>query len=150
MTVKNSVIINKATESDLPEVLAIEINSFPMPFSEKLFRTELHLSIANFYVTKAGGKIVGYIDYWRVEDEVHVITVAVHPDKREEGIGSELIQWMIKDSDQHKSKSISLDVRVSNKAATHLYKKFGFEVVGLRKNYYQDNNEDALIMNLVL
>ena len=68
------------TEKDLSQVLAIEQASFPAPFPENLFRTELQLDVAHLYVDREGAKIIGYFDYWLVEGEGHIITFAVHPD----------------------------------------------------------------------
>ena len=72
--------VSKMTQQDLPEVLAIEQTSFPMPFSENMFRTELLLDVASLWVVKIDGRVAGYLDYWKVADEMHVITIAVHKD----------------------------------------------------------------------
>ncbi len=138
------------TEADLPEVLAIENLSFPIPFSEKLYRMELQLEVAHLYVVRSERKIIGYIDFWRIGPEMHVISIAVHPDWRQHGIGGILIDLLIKEGKRHSVEKISLDVRPSNQAGLTLYKKYGFEQVGIRKSYYQDNQEDALLFSLSL
>jgi len=86
-------------------------------------------------------KIVGYIGIEKIADETHIINMAVDPDYRKQGIGTKLIEAILNDKDV-----FFLEVRVSNVAAQRLYKKFSFDVVGTRKKYYQDNNEDAYIM----
>ncbi len=140
--------VSRMTEKDLPEVLAIEQASFPMPFSENMFRTELLLDVASLWVVKLEGHVAGYLDYWKVADEMHVITIAVRADCKRKNIASKLIEHMIHDAKQRGVSFISLDVRVSNTPALHLYNKYGFQRTGVRKGYYQDNREDALIMTL--
>lgn len=134
------------TREDLPQVLAIERESFPLPFSENLFHMEMGLNIAHMLVAKAGGAVCGYIDYWHVDSEMHVINIAVAPKQRGHGVGGIMMQHLIDYSSQHKVEKIFLDVRESNKAAIGLYKRFGFEQIDVRKGYYEDNEEDALVM----
>ena len=152
MNIQNlaELVVTQVVAEDLPEILAIETASFPLPLTENLLRMELNLHIANFYAVRWQEKIVGYVDYWRIAGEVHVITIAVHPDFRTQHIGSRLMEIMIGDAKEHGDKVISLDVRQSNSAAQGLYKKFGFQQAGLRSRYYQDNQEDGLVMNLNL
>lgn len=121
---------------DLPEVLEIERASFKFPKSESVFREETH----KYLVAKVEGKVVGYIGVEKVLDEVHIINMAVHPSWRGQGIGKKLLQCVLNDKDR-----FYLEVRVSNEAARRLYERFGFQVVGTRKNYYPDG-EDAYIM----
>jgi ribosomal-protein-alanine N-acetyltransferase len=177
-------VIERMTLEDLPQVLAIEQASFPLPFSENLFRMELNLDVAKLYVVRrkrkvnegrspsgvngeisvaqmggSGGEavsppvvtddeVIGYIDYWHIGPEIHIITVAVHPDWRRRGIGSALMDLLLGEAKRSGAKTVSLDVRPSNQPALELYRKFGFEQTGLRRRYYQDNDEDALTMTL--
>ncbi|QQR80304.1 MAG: ribosomal protein S18-alanine N-acetyltransferase [Deltaproteobacteria bacterium] len=120
----------KMTEKDLPEVLAIEQASFPMPFSENMFRTELLLDVASLWVVKIEERVAGYLDYWKVADEMHVITIAVHQEFKRKNIASKLLEHMIHDARHRKVSFISLDVRVSNTPALHLYNKYGFSADG--------------------
>ena len=143
-------VIVPMTVEDLPQVMAIENASFTSPFSENLFRMELNLNIARLFVVKKGEEVLGYIDYWSVEREVHLITIAVHPSFRGRHIGTSLIEWTMQEARKDAVEQISLDVRPSNEPALGLYQKFGFQEVGRRKRYYQDNNEDAVIMSLRL
>lgn len=138
------------TQGDLPQVLAIEEASFPRPFSQKLFETELQLSIAHLYVAKEETGLVGYIDFWDAGAEIHLINIAVHPERRHQGIGARLMERLLDYASQNRVGEIYLDVRVSNKTAIALYAKFGFKEISVRKGYYQDNNEDALLMSLMI
>lgn len=149
------VIIQKMTEVDLPQVMAIEQASFPTPFTLNLFKMELNLNVAHLYVARLKGNegespVVGYIDFWRVGPEAHVITIAVHPSFRKRGIASRLIEFMLEEGRRNDVETISLDVRPSNSAGLGLYQRFGFRQIGVRKGYYQDNDEDALVLSLPL
>lgn len=138
------------TLEDLPDVLKIEQVSFPLPFSQTLFQTELKLDIAHLYVAKerssATPSLIGYIDFWDIGSEIHLINIATHPDWRRKGVGGALLDFLIKYAHRHRTEEITLDVRPSNTAAVSLYEKFGFKEIGRRKKYYQDNDEDAIVM----
>ncbi|MBI4374126.1 MAG: ribosomal protein S18-alanine N-acetyltransferase [Deltaproteobacteria bacterium] len=138
--------IRKALLKDLEEILAIENVSFPTPYTLRLFQTELYLDIAHLLVARQRGKVVGYIDFWHVGPEIHLVNIAVHPDSRRHRIGESLIKTMIRYGEENRIEEIYLDVRVSNKAAIALYEKYGFRTSSVRKAYYKDNNEDALVM----
>jgi ribosomal-protein-alanine N-acetyltransferase len=138
------------TLDHLPAVLEIENLSFPTPFTENLFRMELNLNVARLYVALSEGKVVGYIDFWQVGPEAHLITLGVHPDFRRKQTASKLVQHMIDECRKHRVEVISLDVRPTNEMGKALYAKHGFRQAGLRKRYYQDNGEDALVLNLSL
>jgi ribosomal-protein-alanine N-acetyltransferase len=146
----DEIKIEKMVEADLPEVMAIENVSFPTPFSINLFRMELNLGVAHLWIARKEQKVVGFIDYWRVGPEVHLITIAVHPEFRNQKIASLLIEKMIHEAKAGHAELINLDVRPSNEKGLKLYRKYGFEQVGYRKKYYQDNHEDALVMSLSL
>ena len=143
-------LIQKMTEADLPEVLGIENVSFPTPFTVNLFRMELNLNVAHLFVIRKEGKVIGYIDFWRVGPEVHLITIGVHPDFRKRGVGTQLIDFMLGEARKNRVETVSLDVRPSNAAGLKLYEKFGFRQAGIRRRYYQDNDEDALVLSLHL
>ncbi len=143
------IILEPMREEDLPQVMDIENASFPTPFSKSLFQMELRLDVARLFVARRSRvNVVGYIDYWKVGGEIHLITLAVHPDSRRRGIAKLLMQRMMDDAGQCGTRWATLDVRVSNEAAIRLYEGFGFQKAGLRKKYYQDNDEDALVMSL--
>lgn len=146
----DEIVIEKMKESDFPEVLAIEQASFPTPFTLNLFKMELNLNVAHLFVARRQQKVVGYIDFWRVGPEAHLITIGVDPAARRHGVGSKLVAFMLDDLKKNRVESVSLDVRPTNAAALQLYEKFGFRQAGIRKKYYQDNDEDALVWNLSL
>lgn len=135
---------------DLPEVLAIETNSFKTPWSETLFRNEIFKTIAVSRVAKINGKVVGYLCANVIIDEGHIHNLAVHPDYRRLGIASHMIKEMIDVMRENNCRSIFLEVRVSNEEARKMYEKFGFSLLGTRKNYYISPVEDAVVMVLRL
>ena len=142
------------TLDHLSAVLEIENLSFPTPFTENLFQMELKLNVAHLYIALTGletsARIAGYVDFWRVGPEAHLITLGVHPDFRCRGVASRLVQFMIDECRKNQVQVISLDVRPTNEHGRALYAKYGFRQAGLRKKYYQDNGEDALVLNLSL
>ena len=145
-----TLTIQPMTPEHLPEVLAIEKVSFPLPFSENLFQMELHLSVAHMMVGCDGKKVVGYFDFWHIAPEIHLINIAVHPEYRQQGVGSQFMNAMIQYGRAHQVKEIYLDVRESNWRAMRLYEKFHFKPVAVRDAYYQDNKENAIVMGLSL
>ncbi len=102
-----------------------------------------------FWVARGeDGKIIGFIEFWLMYDESHVIDIAVHPDYRRQGLGEELMKFLIEKSSSGGAKKIFLEVRPSNQPAISLYKKMGFIESGRRIKYYKD--EDAIIMSKTL
>ncbi len=104
--------------------------------------------LGNYFVAidKETKKLVGYSGFWLIEDEAHITTIASHPDFRGQYIGEYLLQNMISIATKLQAKWFTLEVRSSNSPAHGLYYKYGFKSLGLRRLYYQDNNEDAIIM----
>lgn len=145
--------IRPMTLDDLPAVMAIDRLSFALPWSERSFRFELtgndaaHLLVA-VLPWADGERIVGYLGYWMLVDEMHISTLAVHPQLRGRGIGEQLLQTGLDQAWIQGAAIATLEVRPSNQAAIALYSKYGFETVGRRRDYYQDNHEDALLMTL--
>ncbi|MDI6731957.1 MAG: ribosomal protein S18-alanine N-acetyltransferase [Candidatus Margulisbacteria bacterium] len=125
------------TEKDITSVVAIENMSFAAPKSEAVFREDEH----KYLVVKDSGKVVGYIGIEKIAGEIHIINMAVDPACRGKGIGKQLLEAVLNNSDV-----FYLEVRTSNRAAIKLYQQYGFEITGIRKKYYQDNSEDALTM----
>jgi ribosomal-protein-alanine N-acetyltransferase len=137
--------------SDLDEVLAIERASFPNPWSRHAFTYELTENrVARLWVARpeapAGGPVIGYVCLWVIADEVHVTNFAVRPDQRGRGTGRDLLGTVLELYRQQGSTRAALEVRPSNHTARRLYEAFGFQQVGLRKGYYFDTGEDALLM----
>jgi len=138
----------KMESSDLDEVLSIERASFSHPWSARFFLEELRVPCARSLLAIAGDKIVGYIIYWLLSDSLDVHNLAVHPECRRRGIGRSLLMAVIEDAKCGALKRITLEVRKSNEAAQKLYRSLGFATRGVRRGYYSDNGEDALIMVL--
>lgn len=133
--------------ADLPAVHAIERASFDLPWPVDAYRTELETNrLAQYLVVRLGDDIAAYGGMWLMVDEAHVITFAVHPDWRRQGIGERLLLAMLDVAVDAGARDATLEVRLSNLPARRLYEKFGFRPVGLRPRYYSDNGEDALIM----
>lgn len=133
-------------QDDLDDVLRIERASFEQPYSREIIEQELKIPAAQVWVVLHRGKIVAYIDFWVVKDEMELVSIAVSPRYKRKGVGDFMMHRMCRFADQHRARFIYLDVRQSNSAAQGLYEKFGFQKVGLRRRYYTDNREDAIIM----
>ena len=107
----------------------------------------MHNNLAKYYCAKTpDGEIVGYAGTWHILDEGHITTIAVKSSHLRRHIGEAIIVKILEDCYEEKIKYLTLEVRASNQAAIGLYTKYGFDSLGTRKGYYQDNNEDALIM----
>lgn len=134
-------------EEHLGGVLEIERQSFPTPWSKQAFLGELRDNeLAHYYVCLQGDKVTGYAGMWIIFDEAHVTNIAVHPDYRGRKIGKALLLNLMEQALRLGAERITLEVRPSNKVAQELYRKLGFRPVGIRKGYYTDTNEDAIIM----
>lgn len=166
---QSSFLVERMALKDVPEVAALEKLVFTMPWSARAFEYELRYNaMAHFVVARQkpetrsedgryrhwweGRKplphrpILGYAGLWLIVDEGHVCTLAVHPDWRGRRLGELLLVTLIERSCALNAAVVTLEVRASNLVAQQLYRKYGFEAVGLRKGYYSDNHEDALIM----
>jgi ribosomal-protein-alanine N-acetyltransferase len=143
------LVIRKACESDIPFIVEIENLSFSTPWSESLLCGEIHKhnSISRVAVIE-GEKVAGYIMVNQILDEAHILNLAVHPEVRRTGTASALIENIIKDLRKSGCRLLHLEVRDSNRAAYNLYEKFNAEIVGSRKNYYLQPQEDAILMLL--
>jgi ribosomal-protein-alanine N-acetyltransferase len=146
MKKKTSFTHRPMRKKDLPEVLEIERLCFRQPFSQEIFEQELQISAAHLWVVPFRRRVIAYLDFWTVADEMELVSIAVHPDHQGLGVAAYLLRGMVAYAKHHGMRSIVLDVRASNHAALHLYQKFSFHQVGLRKRYYSDNQEDALIL----
>ena len=141
-----SVTLSLMVQADLTDVLEISTLSLKESWSLDSFSKELTNPLAKYIVAKNKDRIIGFAGIWIIVDEGHITNIAVHPDYRKNGIGSKLVNSLIENSKQWGCNALTLEVRASNIAAQRLYKKYGFEEEGIRKNYYNDNNEDAIIM----
>lgn len=165
------VYLREMRVADLDQVLAIERLSFVTPWSPNAFLTELTENAYADYIVAvvawpgvgravgqgalgtqalgpqaAGEQVVGYGGMWIVLDESHVTNVAVHPDFRGKKVGELILKGLMARSVWRGAKRMTLEVRKSNLVAQNLYVKCGFEPRGIRKNYYTDTKEDAIIM----
>ena len=135
------------TLADLPSVHAIERASFFPPWPDEAYRNELTTNtLATYVVARLDGVIVGFGGIWLMVDEAHITTFAVHPEHRRRRIGERLLQRLFEIAAAMNAEWLTLEVRASNLAAQRLYEKYGFRRAGVRRRYYSDNNEDALIM----
>lgn len=144
----SEICISQMTVEDIPEVSRIEALAYgEHHWSKDSFYSEINNKVAKYYTAKLpDGKILGYAGIWHIVDEAHITTIAVDPLYYRNYIGEALIVKSLEDCYNEFIKYITLEVRVSNIPAIKLYEKYGFKSLGTRKGYYQDNNEDALIM----
>ncbi|MDA8096774.1 MAG: ribosomal-protein-alanine N-acetyltransferase [Desulforudis sp.] len=139
--------ITDMTERHIKEVVQIEKVSFPTPWPRQTFEFEiLYNELAEYLVALDGRKVVGYGGMWMVLNEAHITNLAVHPQYRGIGIGRMLMLSLMQRAVSLDADRMTLEVRPSNGPARDLYHSLGFMECGLRKGYYQDNNEDAIIM----
>ena len=140
--------IQHMQKSDVDNVINIEEKAYgEHHWSKESFLNELSNDLARYYAAfDINGNLLGYAGCWQILEEVHITNIAVSPDFRRQKIGERLLRQIIDDCYKNKAKYITLEVRVSNNAAIKLYEKYGFKSLGTRKGYYQNNNEDALIM----
>lgn len=136
---------------DLEQVLDIERASFNSPWTPDVFVNEFSNPRSGKYAAVLpGGEVVGYLMYWRVSDKVHIMNLATEPGRRRKGIAETMIKDLLSRCREDGVSNISLEVRKSNAPAINLYLKFGFDLVGLRKDYYINDSEDAIIMAMEL
>ena len=144
-----TVLIRRMTLEDVPAVHEIDVLSFSLPWPERSFRFELtENQVARGWVAEVDGKIAAMLVIWFIVDEAHIATIAVHPDFRRRGIGEQILLHALRAAQNEGAQRAFLEVRAGNTAAQAMYKKYGFEMAGVRPGYYKDNNEDAFLMNL--
>lgn len=141
------LVIDPMRVRDLNDIMVIERLSFATPWTKAAFLSELlENDRAHYLVARADGKPVGYVGIWLVADEGHITNVAVHPDYRSRGVGRRLMEAITELARRKGARRLTLEVRKSNIRAQRLYESLGFKSVGVRRGYYRDNNEDAIIM----
>lgn len=139
--------------ADIPAVLAVDSLSFPSPANEQLFLNELTDNLLAHYQAlvrddAAGESLVGFAGFWLIAGEIHISTIAVHPEERGRGRGEWLLLNLLLEARRMEPLLVTLEVRRSNTVAQALYRKYHFEEVGLRRRYYHDTGEDALLMTV--
>ena len=135
------VTLRDMRRDDLPAVLDIERRSFSQPWSRAFFEKELATPFARL--------IVAYTCRWRVTDEVHILNVAVHPDRRGRGFGRLLLEGTLGEARSSRARIVYLEVRAGNVVARRLYRSLGFRELGVRRGYYGPG-QDAIVMELRL
>jgi ribosomal-protein-alanine N-acetyltransferase len=141
------------TSADLDDIMEIERASFRAPWSRQVFVEELDRDWAHVDVLRARdprSPVLAFVNYWLVRDEVHVLNVATHPGARRQGHAARLIEHVVAFANRERCRYVTLEVRRSNQPAIRLYRKYGFRPVGIRPNYYVEDNEDAIVMLLEL
>ncbi len=151
------LVFERMKPADVPEVMEIERRSFPTPWPESAFYRELTENrLAHYFVLRevpadpnqGPGKLIGYVGLWVFQEEAHITTIAVRPERRGRGFGELILLRAIEAARRLGAAHVTLEVRVSNTVAQRLYEKYRFGRVGLRKGYYSDTGEDALIMTV--
>ena len=142
-----SLLFRRASPGDLEDILGIEQESFPVPWTAAGLAPELeddgrHLPLVAF----SGDELVAFALVWIVADELHLVNFAVRPPRRREGIGQALLDEVLARARDRGTKIVTLEVRDGNEAARELYRGSGFVEVALRPDYYPDSREDAVIM----
>ncbi len=131
----------------LDRVLEIEALSYPTPWSRRAFQSELtENTYAYYHIVRHDDTIIGYVGMWVILDESHITNIAIHPDYQNRGIGRFVLESMFRRARELGSTKMTLEVRVSNAGAIHLYRSLGFQDRGIRKGYYTDTHEDAIVM----
>ena len=143
---KAEITVREMSEKDMDAVMYIETASFAVPWSRKSMEGELNNPMKLYYVALIGEKVIGYVGMWHVVTEGHITNIAIDPEYRRMGAGNALIKKIIETAEEKDMLGVTLEVRISNENAIGLYKKHGFVLSGIRKEYYEDNKEDAYIM----
>lgn len=137
------------TADDLEQVSALDRASFSLPWPPRSFAFEVKENpAARCWVAESEGKIIGMVVAWFIVDEIHIATIATHPDFRRQKVGETLLAHTLRLAKEEGALTSFLEVRESNEAALRLYRKFGYEETGRREKYYADNGETAILMTL--
>ena len=168
----SGLVIRRMRAEDLDQAVLLDCMSFSLPWPPSAYLHELNntggkvwvaeqvleapleykspfpVLVADFVQPAGAWAVVGVIVVWLIVDEAHIATLAVHPELRRQGIAQKLLCVALKEAAEDGMLSALLEVRAGNEAAQDLYRKFGFDVVGRRPRYYQDNHEDAILMTL--
>ena len=153
---KAAFAVRRMRLEDLEEVLAVEKAAFQHPWSGDLFTKELEHEWSTILIAQeparsgAGARIVGFLIYWLVHDEVHILNVATAPAERRRGVARALLAEACQRATAADCALLTLEVRRSNTGALALYQQLGYQQVGVRTGYYAAENEDAIVMTLTL
>ncbi len=140
------MVIRNILDSDVNQIYAIEKESFSSPWSREAILSEVSSERSHYMVVEIDGEIIAYAGLWKIFDEGHITNIAVKDSYRNKGVGKGLMSSLLTNTAKIGIDSFTLEVRRSNIGAIKLYESLGFEVAGIRKNFYDKPNEDALIM----
>ncbi|HZJ84149.1 MAG TPA: ribosomal protein S18-alanine N-acetyltransferase [Syntrophomonadaceae bacterium] len=143
---QTNYLVREMKASDVDEVIGIEREAFTLPWSKESYLADLRNDFATYLVCDYAGQVAGYAGMWVVFYDAHITNVAVAKEYRNQGIGKMLLMGLEKVAKEKEATRMMLEVRPSNYAAIHLYKSIGFKPYNIRKNYYSDNGEDAIVM----
>ena len=146
----HEITVDLMTEGDLDQVLEIERRSFTAPWSRKLFQETLSFPASFGFVLRkrVDNGVVGYANFYLIANEVQILNVAVAPESRKRGYAATLLTHAIAFLTRRGADEFFLEVRESNDEAMRLYRRLGFKKIGIRKRYYSETNEDAIVMRL--
>ena len=144
--------LREAQPSDLDGLMALERTCFETPWTEAAFEQEVNLPQAELWLVseRPDGEPCAYINFWVAAGEVSLLNVAVHPDLRRRGLAAKLLGWMESRGGERSGEIAFLEVRRSNVGGLALYAREGYQQVGIRKRYYGDTGEDAIVMSKAL
>jgi ribosomal-protein-alanine N-acetyltransferase len=140
------ISIESMRPEDIPSVMNIEKRCYTSPWHKNAYQTEISNPSATYIIARKHDRIIGYAGMWVIMDEAHITTIAVEPDFRRKHIGERLFAALIEEALFRGANRASLEVREHNKSAQNLYVKYGFREAALRKAYYTDNYENAIVM----
>lgn len=140
------ICIDKMVRTDVPRVMEIEKQCFSTPWHESAYLTELSNRSAYYAIARVDDKIVGYSGMWIIMDEAHITTIGVDPEYRGRKIGEQVLIAMLEEAQRRGARRATLEVREHNEVAQNLYRKYGFIPIAIRRGYYSDNGENAVVM----
>lgn len=139
------VIYRRMTPEDVPYISKLEEQTFSMPWSAESFLEMISKEDARYYVAERDGQLLGGCGVLMIAGEGNITNVVISPEARNQGIGTAMLQHLLQEGEREGLTAFTLEVRVSNAAAIHVYEKLGFVSAGIRPNFYEKPAEDALI-----
>ncbi len=146
----DSVVVRAAEDADIPAIAVLENLCFSAPWSENALSDTLHSPYGKLFCAELDGQIIAYGGAYLLGDDADITNIATHPDHRRRGAAAAILKTLIAYANEHGVGALHLEVRASNAPATALYERFGFAVDGIRKNYYKNPTENAVLMTLSL